>query len=121
MLLCLNGTETSSNQFSKADNKIYEHYCPNVYIVFSALLLCTHHTSLKTFPENWDSKAPSVETLLAYFRDDGLNYIFFRNKTFCFSTFSICLKINFVKPHKISTHLAHSDNLYFHILYQLSD
>jgi hypothetical protein len=32
----------------------------------------------KTFPENWGSKAPSV----GLFRDYGLNYIFFRNKTF---------------------------------------
>ena len=39
----------------------------------------------KTFPENWDSKAPSVGTLLAYlFRDYSLIYIFFRNKTFFF-------------------------------------
>ena len=37
--------------------------------------------STKTFPENWD-KAPSVGTLLAL--DYGLNYIFFRNKTFLF-------------------------------------
>ena len=33
----------------------------------------------KTFPENWDSKAPSAGTLLFYFGDCGLNYIFFRN------------------------------------------
>ena len=35
----------------------------------------------KTFPENWNSKAPSVGTLLAYL-DYGLNHISFRNKTF---------------------------------------
>ena len=40
----------------------------------------------------------------------------FRNKTF-----SICLKNNFVKPHNISTHSAHSDNFYFHFFYPLSD
>ena len=28
--------------------------------------------------------------------------------------FSICLKLNFVKPHKISNHSAHSDNFYCH-------
>ena len=28
---------------------------------------------------------------------------------------------NFVKPHKISTHSAHSDNYYFHFFYQLSN
>ena len=43
-------------------------------------------------------------------------------KLFCFSrqkvkTFSICLKTIFVKPHKISTHSAHSDNFYFHLFY----
>ena len=26
-----------------------------------------------------------------------------------------------MKPHKISTHLAYSDNCYFHVFYQLSD
>ena len=35
--------------------------------------------------------------------------------------FRICLKRNFVKPHKISTHSAHSANFCFHILYPLSD
>ena len=30
---------------------------------------------LKTFPENWDSKAPSVGTLFAYLETYGLNYI----------------------------------------------
>ena len=34
-------------------------------------------------------------------------------KLFCFS--SIYLKKNFVKPHKISTHLAYSDDCYFHL------
>ena len=36
-------------------------------------------------------------------------------------TFSICLKLNFVKPHKISTHSAYSDNCCFHFFYGLSD
>ena len=59
-------------------------------------------------------------------RDYGLNYIFLGIKLFCFlrqkaETFSICLKKNFVKPHKISTHLAYSDNCYFHFFFQLSD
>ena len=54
-----------------------------------------------------------------------LRNIIFRNKTF-FSrhkaeAFSICLKLNFVKPHKISTHSTYSDNCYFHFSYQLSD
>ena len=44
-----------------------------------------------------------------------LEKYFFRNKTFCFSrqraeTFSVCLKLNFMKPHKNSTHSAYSDN-----------
>ena len=52
-------------------------------------------------------------------RDYGLKYIFLGIKLFCFSrqkaeTFSICLKKNFVKSHKISIHSAHSDNFYFH-------
>ena len=46
-------------------------------------------------------------------------------KLFCLSrykaeTFSICLNFFFMKPDKISTHLAHSDNCLF-ILYWLSD
>ena len=49
----------------------------------------------KTFPENWDSKVPSVGTLLAYL------------ETTTTETFGICLKKNFVKPHNISTQ---SDN-----------
>ena len=44
-----------------------------------ALKLVTHVPGkvghVKTFTENWDSKTPSVGTLLAY-RDYGLNYIF---------------------------------------------
>ena len=50
---------------------------------------------------------------LGIFRDYGLKNIFFRNKTFLFfkiESFSIGLKKNFVKPHKISTHSAHSDS-----------
>ena len=51
---------------------------------------------------------------LGLFRDyDGLNHIFLVIKLFCFSRqkaeiFSICLKKNFVKPHKFSTQ---SDNI----------
>ena len=61
---------------------------------------------------------------LGLFRDYGLNYIFFRNKTFLFfkiESWNVCLKKNFVKPHKISTHSAHSENFYFHFFYPLSD
>ena len=29
--------------------------------------------------------------------------------------------MNFVKPHKISTHSAHLDNFFFHFFYPLSD
>ena len=39
---------------------------------------------LKTFTENWDSKAPSVGTLLPHLETYGLDHIFFRNKTFLF-------------------------------------
>ena len=44
---------------------------------------------------------------------------FLVTKLFCFSrqnaeTFRFSLKLDFVKPHKISTHLAFSDNCYFH-------
>ena len=31
------------------------------------------------------------------------------------------MKLNFVKPHKIITYSAYSDNCYFHFFYQLSD
>ena len=61
---------------------------------------------------------------LGLFRDHGLNFLgiicfcFSRQKT---ETFSICLKQNFVKPHKTSTHSAYSNNSYFHFLYPLSD
>ena len=47
-------------------------------------------------------------------------YIFLGIKLFCFSrqkaeTFRFSSKLKFVKPHKISTHLAYSDNCYFHV------
>ena len=79
----------------------------------------------KTLPENWDSKAPSVGTLLAYLETTAYIIFLLGIKLFCFSRykveiFSICLKKNFVKPQKISTHSALSDNSYFHFLYQLS-
>ena len=56
----------------------------------------------------------------------GLRNIFLGIKLFCFSRlkaeiFSICLKLNFMKPHKISTHSPYSDNCYFHFFYGLSD
>ena len=56
---------------------------------------------------------------IGLFRDYGLKQYIFRNQTVCFSrqkaeTFIICLKKHFVKPHKISTHLAQSDNCYIH-------
>ena len=35
--------------------------------------------------------------------------------------FFIGLKMNFIKPQIISTHLSQSDNLYFHFFYQLSN
>ena len=68
-------------------------------------------------------QAPSFGTILAYLETThGLKYYFLS----CFSrlkaeTFSICWKKNFGKPHKISTHSAHSDNCYFHFFYRLSD
>ena len=76
----------------------------------------------KTVTENWDSKPASVgTTYLVLFRDYGLHHIFLGIKILFFKieswNLSICLKKNFVKPHKISTHSAHwahSDNFYFH-------
>ena len=55
-------------------------------------------------------KTPSFGSILAVRLK---NIFFFRNKTFLFFNFS--LKLNFVKPHKISTYLAYSDNCYFHL------
>ena len=52
----------------------------------------------------------------------GLKNIFFRNKTFLvFQDRKLKLsasvwKINFVKPHKVSTYSAHSDNFFLHFL-----
>ena len=59
---------------------------------------------------------------LCLFRDNGLNCIFFRNKTFLFFKivnwiFQHLFDKNFVKPHKISTHSAHLDKFYFHFLF----
>ena len=68
---------------------------------------------------------------LGMFRDYGPKNISFGNKTFLFLKieswnivswiFSICLKENFMKPHNIWTHSAHSDNFHFHFFKQLSD
>jgi hypothetical protein len=63
---------------------------------------------------------------LGLFRDYSLNCIFSGVELFCFSrqkteTFSICLEKNFVKPHKISSHSAYSDNFYFHFFYPFYD
>ena len=47
--------------------------------------------------------------------------MFFRNKTFFLffkaETFSICSKMNLVKPHKVSIHSAHSDSCYLHFFF----
>ena len=58
--------------------------------------------------ENWVSK----QRFFCFDIDNG-------PKFFCLSrwkdeTFWFSLNLNFVKPHKISTHLAFSDNCYFH-------
>ena len=55
-----------------------------------------------------------------------VDHIFFRNKTFLFfkieaETFRFSLKFKFVKPHKISIHLAFLENCYFQLFYWLSD
>ena len=52
--------------------------------------------------------------------------IFFSNKTFLFFkieswNFQVQLEIKIRETHKISTHLAYSDNCYFHFFYRLSD
>ena len=59
-------------------------------------------------------------SLLTYllFRDYSVKNIFLGIKRFCFSrqkaeNFIICLKLNFLKPHKISTHSAHSIVIFF--------
>ena len=41
--------------------------------------------SVKTFPENWDSKAPSVGNSFGLFRDYSLNHMCLGIKLFCFS------------------------------------
>ena len=78
------------------------------------------NAATKTFTENQDSKRHLLD--LSWWYD--LKKYFLGIKVFCFSrqkaeTFSICLKLNFVKPHKISTHSAYSDNCYFHFFYQV--
>ena len=42
-------------------------------------------------------------------------FLFFKIESWNF--FSICLKMNFVKPHKVSTHSANSDNGYLHFFF----
>ena len=59
---------------------------------------CSSHVftnpETKTFPENWDSKAPSAGSL-GLFRDYSLNYIFFRNKTFLLEDRKLKLSASF--------------------------
>ena len=71
---------------------------------------------LDRYPQNlhWKlgQQTPSVRTLLVYLETMAIILFFFKNKFFLFFkieswNFSICLKKNFVKPHKISTQ---SDN-----------
>ena len=86
---------------------------------------CYRCTSLfvqqhKTFPENWDSKAPSVRNFLGLFREFlGMFFFVFQDRELKLLT--SVWKNKFVKPHKISTHSAHSDNYYFHFFYWSSD
>ena len=108
---------------------ISEHPYFRVYCLYLRMYTCQHKQNIL---QNWQSK-PSRKlgqqsaicwNSLGLFRDYGLNYIcFLEKKLFCFSRqkaedFNICLKKNFVKRHKISTH---SDNYYFHFFYRLSD
>ena len=64
----------------------------------------------KTFLKNWDSKAPSVGTLLVFFKIESWN-------------FQHQFENNFLQLHKVSTHsvLQYLDNFYFHFFYSLSD
>ena len=69
--------------------------------------LITLKPTNKTFPENWVSKQSFSVLILTM-----AQIFFFRDKTFLLfkigtETFSICLNMNFVKPHKVS---IQSDN-----------
>ena len=53
------------------------------------VLFLNNEGKSKTFPENCDSKVPSVGTLLVYLlKDYGLNHNFFRNKTFLLNSWN---------------------------------
>ena len=77
---------------------------------------------LKTF---WKIESPNAISGI-HLGGMAKKIFFLVTKLFCFSrqnaeTFRFSLKLDFVKPHKISNHLAFSDNCYFHLFYRLSD
>ena len=82
------------------------------------LLISPLMVSIKTFTENQYSKRHLMDLSWHMQRLPPKKRLH-RNKTFLFfkieaETFSICLKQNFMRPHKILNHLAYSDNCYFH-------
>ena len=58
-----------------------------------------------------------IETANASFL--GIKLFFFQDRKLKLS--GSVSKLKFMKPRKISTHLAYSDKCYFHLFYQLSD
>ena len=76
----------------------------------------------KTFPENWDSKAPSVGTLLAYLETTAYIIFFLGIKLFCFKieswNFQYLFKIEFCET---SHNFCSFRQLLFSFFFQLSD
>ena len=86
--------------------------------VFTVAFTILSRAHLQNLPGKLGQQSSICWNSLGLFRDYGLNYIFLGIKLICFvrqkaETFSICLKKNFVKPHKVPTH---SNNFYFHFL-----
>ena len=79
---------------------------PSEPLLYSTRLLILRHVLEKSV------------TTKTFWKIETANAIFWM---YLGGTFRFCLKLKFVKPHKISTHLAYSDNFYFHLFYRLSD
>jgi hypothetical protein len=77
-------------------------------------------TLIKTFPENWDSKAPSVGTLLAYLGTMAkiIYFMFFKIES---GNFQHLFEKEFRKTLRNFNSFSSFRQLFFHMFYWLSD
>ena len=124
------GSSISTSNVCQINLKRLQKLCPKKFIdililsrkhlfeIYIRLLRRNNKLKITIFWQTFDLIIDIVKGL----RNNLLKIVpTFVRTFFRIKTFSICLKKNFMKPHKISTHSACPDNSYFYFFYRLSD